>query len=190
MAQPHLEGPHFSRSGASHKGRKGDLVERSLAMVHEAHHKVLATAVTLEEEIERLRCTQNHSESRARSKSRDHHGQSREKWKRRCHQVQFEDQPAPSHPTNPKTGPGDHESNGKGSNLEEPPELKLMVASFLRGLPETSEDEGKETPQEPTVLEFSQWVPWEAERCKTPEWWTKLLTVPGREDCRKLAREV
>ena len=45
-------------------------------------------------------------------------------------------------------------------------------------------------PPEHAVLEFSQWVPWKAKRCKTPEWWTELLTVPGREDCRRLAREV
>ena len=65
-----------------------------------------------------------------------------------------------------------------------------MVASFLRGLPETSKDEDEEMSPEPGVLEFSWWVPWKAKRCKTPEWWIKLLTVPGREDCRKLAREV
>ena len=45
-------------------------------------------------------------------------------------------------------------------------------------------------PLEPAVLDFGQWVPWKAERCKTPEWWTKLSTVPGKEDSRKLAREV
>ena len=39
-------------------------------------------------------------------------------------------------------------------------------------------------------MEFSQWVQWKAERCKTPEWWTELLTVPGKDDHRKLAREV
>ena len=33
-------------------------------------------------------------------------------------------------------------------------------------------------------------MPWKAERCETPEWWTELLTVPGIEDGRKLAREV
>ena len=68
--------------------------------------------------------------------------------------------------------------------------MKSMVASFLRGSLETSEDEGKKMPLEPAVLEFSQWVPWKAGRCKTPEWWTELSTVPGREDYRKLAREV
>ena len=74
--------------------------------------------------------------------------------------------------------------------MEEPPELKLTVASFLRGLLETSEDEGEKMPPEPKVLEFSLWVPWKAERCETLEWWMELLAVPGIEDSRKLAREV
>ena len=65
-----------------------------------------------------------------------------------------------------------------------------MVASFLRGSTETSEDEGEEMPPEPVVLEFCQWVPWKAERCKTSEWWAELSKVPGREDHRMLAREV
>ena len=145
---------------------------------------------TLEEEIERLSCTRNHSQLRARSKSKDHQRPSREGQKKRCCQVWFEEQPAPSHSANPKTQPSEEGSNGRGSNLEEPLELKLMVASFLRGLPETSEDEGKKMPLEPAVLEFSLWVPWKAERCQTPEWWMELLAVPGKDDHRKLAREV
>ena len=71
MARPHPEGPHSSRSGTPHKGRKDNLVERSLAMVCKAHQKALATAAILEEEVERLSHTQNCSELRARSKSRD-----------------------------------------------------------------------------------------------------------------------
>ena len=70
-AQPHAEGPHSSRSHAPHRIRKDDSVERSLAMVHEAHQKVLATVSTLEEEIGRLNHTWAQSQSRARSKSRD-----------------------------------------------------------------------------------------------------------------------
>ena len=124
------------------------------------------------------------------SKSRDCWRQSREEQKRRCCQLQFEDQPAPSCPADPKRGPGEEETNGEGSDLEEPSELKPVVASFLRGLLDTSEDEGDRMPPEPMVLEFSQWVPWKAERCETQEWWTKLSTVPGIEDCRQLAREV
>ena len=45
-------------------------------------------------------------------------------------------------------------------------------------------------PLEPAILDFSLWVPWKAERCETPEWWMELLAVPGKEDARKLAREV
>ena len=74
--------------------------------------------------------------------------------------------------------------------MEEPLELKPMVASFLRGLPKTSKDEDEETSSEPPVREFSQWVPWKAKRCETPEWWTELLTLLGKDDHRKLAREV
>ena len=145
---------------------------------------------TLEEEIERLSCTRNHSQSRARSKSKDHQRPSGEGQKKRCCQVWFEEQPAPSHSTDPKTQWSEEGSNGGGSDLEEPPELKLTVASFLRGLPETSEDEGKKMPPEPAVLEFGLWVPWKVERCETPEWWMELSAVPGKDNHRKLAREV
>ena len=65
------EGPHPSRSNAPHRGRKDNSVERSLAMVHEAHQKVLAMVATLEIEIEQLSRTWARSQSRARSKSRD-----------------------------------------------------------------------------------------------------------------------
>ena len=104
--------------------------------------------------------------------------------------MQFKDQPVPSCTTDPKTEPSEQGSNDEGSDLEEPPELKPRAASFLRGLPKTSEDEGEETPPEPPVLEFSQWVPWMAKRCETLEWWPELSTVPRRDDSRKLAREV
>ena len=58
---PHAEGPHSSRSSTPHRGRKDDSVERSLAMLHKAHQKVLAAVSTLEEEVERLSHTQAHS---------------------------------------------------------------------------------------------------------------------------------
>ena len=98
--------------------------------------------------------------------------------------------PCPQPPHWPKDRVWWGGATDKGSDLEEPPELGPAVASFLRGSPETSKDEGNRAPLEPTVLEFSQWVPWKAEKCETPDWWTKLLTVPGMEVCRKLAREV
>ena len=64
------------------------------------------------------------------------------------------------------------------------------MASFLKGLLETSGDEGNVMSPEPTVLKFSQWVPWKAEKCETLDWWYEMLVVPGMEDYRKLAREV
>ena len=157
--------------------------------MHEAHQKVLAAILTLEKEIERLNHTRAHSQSRARSKSRDHQKPNGEGQKKRCCQVKFADEPVPSQSANPKTPPGEEGSEGGGSYLEELPELKPMVASILQGLPETSDDEGEKMPLEPTILDFSQWVPWRVERCKTPEWWVELSTVLGK-DSKKLTREV
>ena len=74
MARPHPEDPHSLRSSVPQKGKRDSSVERSLATVCEAHQKALAMAATLKEEIERLSCTQNCSEMRVRSKSRDHQG--------------------------------------------------------------------------------------------------------------------
>ena len=144
---------------------------------------------TLEEEIERLSCTQNCPEMRVRSKSRDCQGCSREEQKKRCHQVWFEDLPASNCPSGLKTGSSEEGTTSKGSDVEEPLELGLAVASFLRGSLETSEDKGNRMPPETVVMQFSQWVPWKANKCKTPDWWSKLLAVPGMEDCKKLARE-
>ena len=159
-------------------------------MVCEAHQKVLATISTLEKEIERLNCTQAHLQSSARSKSRNCQRPSGEGQKKRCHQVRFADEPVPSQSTDPETPPGEEGSRGRGSDLEELQELKLMVASFLQGSPETLDDEGEKMPLEPTLLDFSLWVPWMAERCETPDWWMELSAVLGKEDARKLAREV
>ena len=74
--------------------------------------------------------------------------------------------------------------------MEELPELKLTVASFLRGSPETLDEEDEKTPLEPTILDFNLWVPWKAERIENPDWWMELSAVPGKDDARKLAREV
>ena len=45
-------------------------------------------------------------------------------------------------------------------------------------------------PPEPDTADFSQWVKWKSERCEIPDWWEELLAVPGKEDARRLAREV
>ena len=57
VVQPHPGGSHSSRSSALHRRKNDNSVERSLAMVHEAHQKALATVSTLEKEIKRLNCT-------------------------------------------------------------------------------------------------------------------------------------
>ena len=80
--QPHPGSSHFSRGGAPHGRRNNNSMERSLATVHKEHQRVLAAVTTLEEEIERLSQTRNHSKSRARSKSRTTKDQV-EKGKRR-----------------------------------------------------------------------------------------------------------
>ena len=151
---------------------------------------MLAAVSTIEREIERLHHTRVQSQLRARSKSGDCHRPSGEGWKRRHHQVRFVDEPAPSQSTNPKMPLGEEGSQGRGSDLEELPELKPTVASFLRGSPETSDEEGEKMPPEPDITDFGQWVSWKSERCETPDWWEELLAVPGKEDERRLAREV
>ena len=88
-------GSHSCRSRTPHR-RNEDLVGQTLATVQEAHQKVLGTISTLEREIERLHHTRAQSQSRARSKSRDHYRPSGEGQKRRCHQVRFADEPTPS----------------------------------------------------------------------------------------------
>ena len=85
---------------------------------------------------------------------------------------------------------GKEGSQGRGSDLEELPELKPTVASFLRGSPETLDKEGKKRPPEPDIVDFGQWVKWKLERCKTPDWWEELLAVLGKEDAKRLAREM
>ena len=65
--------------------------------------------------------------------------------------MQFKDPPAPNYPTDPETGSGKEGAANENSDLEEPPELKSEVTSFLRGSPETSGDEGDVMPLEPTV---------------------------------------
>ena len=75
-----------------------------------------------------------------------------------------------SQSADPKAPQGEEGSEGGGSDLEELPELKPMVASSLQGLPETSDEEGEKTSPEPNIMDFAQWVPWKAERGKTPDW--------------------
>ena len=187
--QSWLESSHSSRSRTPHRGDNNP-VGWTLAMVQEAHQKVLSTASTLEKEIERLHHAQARSQSRTRSKSRDCHRPSGEGQKRRCHQVRFTDEPVSSQSADPKMPLGEEGSQGRGSDLEELLELKATVASFLWGSLETLDEEGEKMPPQPDTADFSQWVKWKSERCETPDWWEELLAVLGKEDARRLAREV
>ena len=130
------------------------------------------------------------SQSGVRLRSQDHQRSKGEVQKKRCCQVSFADKPAPSQSANPEMPSDEEGSEGRDSDLGELPELKPAVASFLWGSPETSSNEGKEMPPEPTVLDFVEWVHWKAERCDTPIWWMELSTVPGEDNTRKLARQV
>ena len=187
-ARPCPADPHPLRSRAHQKEKEDSLVERSLATICEAHQKVLAMAATLKGEIERLSHTQNCPEERVRSKSRDCQGHSREEQKRRCCQAWFEDPPASNHPSGQRTESSEEAAITEGLDLEEPPKLGPEVASFLRGSLGTSKDKGDRTPPEPAVTEFSQWVPWRADKYKTPG--AQLLAVPEIGDHKRLAREV
>ena len=45
-------------------------------------------------------------------------------------------------------------------------------------------------PPEPDITDFGQWVSWKSERTETLDWWEELTAVVGKEDARRLAREV
>ena len=100
--------------------------------MQEAHQKALAAISTLEREIQRLNCTQAHSQLRARSKSGDctvdqvGKGRGGDAAK-----SDLQMNPAPSQSADPKMPQGEEGSKGRGSDLEELPELKPTVASFL-----------------------------------------------------------
>ena len=142
-AQPCPGGSHSSKSSAPYRRKSGNSIKRSLAMVREAHQKALAAMSTLEKEIGQLTRTHAHLQSRARSKSRNCRGPGGEGWKKRHHQVRFADEPASSQSADTKTPLGEEGSRGRGSDLEELPELKAIVASFLQGLPEALDNEGR-----------------------------------------------
>ena len=146
---------HSSQSRAPYWERRDDSIDRSLTTMHRAHQKALAAVAAVEEKINQLSCTRTHSKSRAISKSRDCQRPSQERWRKRHCQVRFADEAAPSQSAIPKTPLGEKGAKGRGSDLEEPPELKPTVASFLQGLPETLEDEGEKTPLEQAISDFS-----------------------------------
>ena len=63
----------------------------------------------------------------------------------------FEEHPAPNCPSSLRMESSEEAATAEGLDLEEPLELGPEVASFLRGLTGTSEDEDNRMPLEPAV---------------------------------------
>ena len=164
-------------------------VDRSLERVCEVHRKALSATATLEEEIEKLHQTRGHSQLEVRPKSQDCQ-RSEGMQEERCHQPSFASKPIPGRSTNPHMPPGEMESEDRASDLGEPPELKVEVASFLEGSSEMLDGKSEEMPPELAVSKFADWVRWKVGKCDTPGWWVELSTVLGEDNTRRLAQEV
>ena len=80
-------------------------------------------------------------------------------------------------------------SKGRDSDLGEPLQLKVEVASFLQGSSGMSEDKDEEMLPEPSVSKPAKWVQWRAKKCDIPDWWVELSTLL-EEDTGRLAQEV
>ena len=80
-------------------------------------------------------------------------------------------------------------SKGRDSDLGEPLQLKVEVASFLQGSSKTLEDKNEEMLPEPSVSKSAKWVRWRVKKCDIPNWWAELSTVL-EEDTGRLAQEV
>ena len=138
-ARPRSEDSWPSESGVP--GRKETSVEQNLANVREAHQKVLATAASLEGEIERL----SHPFSwrwlevgGSGGRSKDHRTYGSTEHKKRQHEVWFNDTPT-THPlAKENLGSIGEELTPEDSDLGEPPELEPGVTSLLTGLVESS----------------------------------------------------
>ena len=176
---------HSSQVRTPHQQRETS-VEQSLDRVCKVHWKALSAAAALEEEIEKLHQMKSHFWSEVRPRSRD---QQRLEGiqEERCCQASFTSEPTPSQSIDPDMPPSDMESEDGASNLGEPPELKVEVASFLEGSSEVSDGNSEEGSLEPSMLKFANWVWWKAGKCDTPDWWAELLTVPREDETRRLA---
>ena len=161
QALPDPEDSQPSNSGRPHWERDSS-VNMSLARMWEAHQKALSAAAALEGEIERLSSMRACPRSRARLRSWDH-WRSREGQKKRQCQVSFMDELAPGQSAIPEMPLDEEELEGNKANLEDPLELKPVVASFLWGSPETSSDEDRKVPLGPAVSDSAGWVMWKAE---------------------------
>ena len=185
--QPNPEDFHPPQSRLPQWERES-LLDRSLARVHKVHQKAFSTTATLEKEIKKLHQMKGHSGPEQRCRDRDSQEPGKRRRKRQ-HQVSLSSQPAASQSTNPDMLSGRMGSEGRDSDLGEPPQLKVEVASFLQGSSETPEDKDKEMLPEPSVYKSAEWVCWRAEKCEIPNWWAELSTVL-EEDTGRLAQEV
>ena len=129
-------------------------MDRTLARVCKVHWQVLSTAATLEEEIERLSQIKVHSTPEWRPRSETQRRPDRRR--KRQHQDSFTDQSTPSQSIKLEMPQGGMGSKGRESDLGDPLELKVEVASFLQGMPETSCDEDPLV--EPPVSRPADWV--------------------------------
>ena len=164
---------------------RGRAMDRSLTRVREVHQQVLSTMATLEEEIERLRQMKVCSTPERRPRSETQRRLDRRRKRR--HQDSFTDQSTPSRPIELDTHQGGTGSEDRESDLGDPPELKVEVASFLQGSSEMSGNE--DLPLEPPVSRPADWVQWRAEECDLPAWWRELTAISG-EYTERLAKEV
>ena len=138
---------------------------------------------TLEVEIERLhRLRVCPTERRHRSRTWQE-PERRKRW----HRVSFATPLTSGQSAEPDPPQGETGLGSKDSDLGDPPELKVEVASFLQGSSETSGEE--DPPLEPPASQPTDWVRWRAEECNLPLWWRELTAVQG-EDTKTLAREV
>ena len=137
-----LDNAQPMRSRTPGSERRETSVERSLAMVREAHQKVLAAVAALEGEIERLShplpCSQ--PEIRARSKSGDCWVHRTMERKRRHCQVWFKGCPALYYPSRKSPESSEGAAATEDLDLEEPPKLEPEVACFLKGSMQNSKE--------------------------------------------------
>ena len=80
-------------------------------------------------------------------------------------------------------------SEGRDSDLGDPPQLQAEVASFLQCSSKTAEEDSEGISLEPPISQPAKWVWWRAETCDIPNWYAELSTVP-LEDTKKLAWQV
>ena len=180
VEEPGLTDVWPPRSKTPRRGRRDTSTERGLTEVREAHWKALATAATLEEEIEWLSwsITQGQSEAHTHSRSQDFCRWKSWGWNRRHCPGQPEEGIAPYFKYNPPwRGPAyeDNEVVLLDYDLEALPELELEVDHFLQGLAESSgEEDSRTSSPEPSVEDLESWVTWRAQVHDMPDWWEEL----------------